>query len=234
MLEKLEAVYAHFKEIELLLSSPEVASDVKRFTKLNKEYRDLEEIVQSYFEYKNCYHRIAEARDILKNEKDKELRDMAREELDELEPKQTALEETIRIQLLPKDPEDAKPAVVEIRAGTGGDEAGIFAGYLFRMYQRYCDDMRWPISVVDETEGTAGGYSKIIFEVPHPGTYGVLKYESGVHRVQRVPATENQGRIHTSAVSVVVMPEAEEVDVQLNPADVKWKPAEAVVRADRM
>jgi len=223
MLEKLEAVYAHFKEIELLLSSPEVASDVKRFTKLNKEYRDLEEIVQSYFEYKNCYHRIVEARDILKNEKDKELRDMAREELDELEPKQTALEETIRIQLLPKDPEDAKPAVVEIRAGTGGDEAGIFAGDLFRMYQRYCDDMRWPISVVDETEGTAGGYSKIIFEVPHPGTYGVLKYESGVHRVQRVPATESQGRIHTSAVSVVVMPEAEEVDVQLNPADVKME-----------
>lgn len=223
MLEKLEAVYAHFKEIELLLSSPEVASDVKRFTKLNKEYRDLEEIVQTYFEYKNCVHRIAEARDILKNEKDKELRDMAKEELDELEPLQIELEERIRIQLLPKDPEDAKPAVVEIRAGTGGDEAGIFAGDLFRMYQRYCDGLGWPISVVDETEGTAGGYSKIIFEVPHPGTYGVLKYESGVHRVQRVPATESQGRIHTSAVSVVVMPEAEEVDVQLNPADVKME-----------
>jgi len=127
------------------------------------------------------------------------------------------LEEVIRIQLLPKDPEDAKPAVVEIRAGSGGDEAGIFAGDLFRMYQRYCENQGWKINVVDETEGTAGGYSKVIFEVPNVGTYGILKYESGVHRVQRVPATESQGRIHTSAVSVVVMPEADEVDVKLNP-----------------
>lgn len=223
MLEKLEAVYAHFKEIELLLSSPEISSDIQRFTKLNKEYRDLEEIVESYFEYKNLFHRIVEAKDILKNEKDRELRDMAKEELDELEPKLGPLEEVIRIQLLPKDPEDAKPAVVEIRAGTGGDEAGIFAGDLFRMYQRYCENQGWKINVVDETEGTAGGYSKVIFEVPNIGTYGILKYESGVHRVQRVPATESQGRIHTSAVSVVVMPEADEVDVKLNPADVKME-----------
>lgn len=223
MLEKLEAVYAHFKEIELLLSSPEISSDVQRFTKLNKEYRDLEEIVESYFEYKNLFQRIDEAKDILKNEKDRELRNMAKDELDELEPKMPPLEEVIRIQLLPKDPEDAKPAVVEIRAGTGGDEAGIFAGDLFRMYQRYCENQGWKIVVVDETEGTAGGYSKVIFEVPNTGTYGILKYESGVHRVQRVPATESQGRIHTSAVSVVVMPEADEVDVQLNPADVKME-----------
>ena len=223
MLEKLEAVYAHFKEIELLLSSPEISGDVQRFTKLNKEYRDLEEIVESYFEYKNLFQRIDEAKDILKNEKDRELRNMAKDELDELEPKMPPLEEVIRIQLLPKDPEDAKPAVVEIRAGTGGDEAGIFAGDLFRMYQRYCENQGWKIVVVDETEGTAGGYSKVIFEVPNTGTYGILKYESGVHRVQRVPATESQGRIHTSAVSVVVMPEADEVDVQLNPADVKME-----------
>jgi len=223
MLEKLEAVYAHFKEIELLLSSPEISSDVQRFTKLNKEYRDLEEIVESYFEYKNLFQRIDEAKDILKNEKDRELRNMAKDEIDELEPKMPPLEEVIRIQLLPKDPEDAKPAVVEIRAGTGGDEAGIFAGDLFRMYQRYCENQGWKIVVVDETEGTAGGYSKVIFEVPNIGTYGILKYESGVHRVQRVPATESQGRIHTSAVSVVVMPEADEVDVQLNPADVKME-----------
>lgn len=223
MLEKLEAVYAHFKEIELLLSSPEISSDVQRFTKLNKEYRDLEEIVESYFEYKNLFQRIDEAKDILKNEKDRELRNMAKDELDELEPKMPPLEEVIRIQLLPKDPEDAKPAVVEIRAGTGGDEAGIFAGDLFRMYQRYCENQGWKIVIVDETEGTAGGYSKVIFEVPNIGTYGILKYESGVHRVQRVPATESQGRIHTSAVSVVVMPEADEVDVQLNPADVKME-----------
>ena len=140
MLEKLEAVYAHFKEIELLLSSPEISGDVQRFTKLNKEYRDLEEIVESYFEYKNLFQRIDEAKDILKNEKDRELRNMAKDELDELEPKMPPLEEVIRIQLLPKDPEDAKPAVVEIRAGTGGDEAGIFAGDLFRMYQRYCEN----------------------------------------------------------------------------------------------
>jgi peptide chain release factor 1 len=223
MLEKLEAVYAHFKEIELLLSSPEISSDVQRFTKLNKEYRDLEEIVESYFQYKNLFQRIDEAKDILKNEKDRELRNMAKDELDELEPKTPLLEEVIRIQLLPKDPEDAKPAVVEIRAGTGGDEAGIFAGDLFRMYQRYCENQGWKIIVVDETEGSAGGYSKVIFEVPNTGTYGILKYESGVHRVQRVPATESQGRIHTSAVSVVVMPEADEVDVQLNPADVKME-----------
>ena len=223
MLEKLEAVYAHFKEIELLLSSPEISSDVQRFTKLNKEYRELEEIVESYFEYKNLFQRIDEAKDILKNEKDREVRNMAKDELDELEPKMPPLEEVIRIQLLPKDPEDAKPAVVEIRAGTGGDEAGIFAGDLFRMYQRYCENQGWKIVVVDETEGTAGGYSKVIFEVPNTGTYGILKYESGVHRVQRVPATESQGRIHTSAVSVVVMPEADEVDVQLNPADVKME-----------
>ena len=223
MLEKLEAVYAHFKEIELLLSSPEISSDIQRFTKLNKEYRDLEEIVESYFEYKNLFHRIVEAKDILKNEKDRELRDMAKEELEELEPKLEPLEEVIRIQLLPKDPEDAKPAVVEIRAGSGGDEAGIFAGDLFRMYQRYCENQGWKINVVDETEGTAGGYSKVIFEVPNVGTYGILKYESGVHRVQRVPATESQGRIHTSAVSVVVMPEADEVDAKLNPADVKME-----------
>jgi peptide chain release factor 1 len=223
MLEKLEAVYAHFKEIELLLSSPEISSDVQRFTKLNKEYRDLEEIVESYFEYKNLSQRIDEAKDILKNEKDRELRNMAKDELDELEPKIPLLEEVIRIQLLPKDSEDAKPAVVEIRAGTGGDEAGMFAGDLFRMYQRYCENQGWKIVVVEETEGSAGGYSKVIFEVPNTGTYGILKYESGVHRVQRVPATESQGRIHTSAVSVVVMPEADEVDVQLNPADVKME-----------
>ncbi|MFN5888986.1 MAG: peptide chain release factor 1 [Bacteroidota bacterium] len=225
MLEKLEAVYAKFKEIELLLSSPEVASDVKRFTKLNKEYKDLEEVVASYHEYKKWYYGIQEAREILKSEKDKELRDMAKEELELLESQEKELEEKIRIQLLPKDPEDAKPAVVEIRSGTGGDEASIFAGDLYRMYQRYCDARGWRINVVEENEGTMGGYSKVVFEVEEPGSYGVLKYESGVHRVQRVPATESQGRIHTSAASVVVMPEAEEVDVQLNPADVKMETA---------
>ena len=225
MLEKLEAVYAHFKELELLISSPEVASDIKRFTKLNKEYKDLEEIVQSYFDYKRITQGIEEAREILKNEKDKELRDMAKDELEELESKIGPLEEQIRFQMLPKDPEDAKPCVVEIRSGTGGDEAAIFAGDLLRMYQRYCDKRGWKAQVVEETEGTMGGFSKVLLEVDEPGAYGVLKYESGVHRVQRVPATESQGRIHTSAASVVVMPEAEEVDVQLRDADVKMETA---------
>ncbi len=223
MLSKLEAVHAHYKEIELLLSSPEVSSDMKRFTKLNKEYKDLEEIVESYFEYKRITEGIAEARDILKNEKDKEMRDMAKEELESLEEKIGPLEEKIRFQMLPKDPEDAKNCVIEIRSGTGGDEASIFAGDLYRMYQRYCDKKGWKTEIAEEMEGSMGGYSKIVMEVTEPGAYGALKYESGVHRVQRVPATESQGRIHTSAATVVVMPEAEEVDFQLRDADVKME-----------
>lgn len=225
MLSKLEAVYAHFKELELLISSPEVASDIKRFTKLNKEYKDLEEIVQAYFEYKKIVTGIEEAREMLKGEKDKDLRDMAKEELELLEPQIEPLEEKIRLLMLPKDPEDAKPCVIEIRSGTGGDEASIFAGDLYRMYQRYCDRRGWKTEVVEEMEGSMGGYSKIALEINEVGAYGVLKYESGVHRVQRVPATESQGRIHTSAASVVVMPEAEEVDVQVRDADVKMETA---------
>ncbi len=223
MLSKLEAVHAHYKEIELLLSSSEVSSDMKRFTKLNKEYKDLEEIVNSYFEYKQITEGIAEARDILKNEKDKEMREMAKEELESLEEKIGPLEEKIRFQMLPKDPEDAKNCVIEIRSGTGGDEASIFAGDLYRMYQRYCDKKGWKTEIGEEMEGSMGGYSKIVMEVTEPGAYGALKYESGVHRVQRVPATESQGRIHTSAATVVVMPEAEEVDFQLRDADVKME-----------
>jgi len=221
MLEKLEAVYARYKELELLLSSPEVSADMKRFTKLNKEYRDLEEVVEAYFKYKRIADGILEAREILKNEKDKELKDMAKMELDELEEQQEPLEEEIRILLLPKDPEDAKTCVVEIRAGTGGDEASIFAGDLYRMYKKYCDGKGWKAEIMEEMEGTSGGFSKISFTVDVPGSYGVLKYESGVHRVQRVPQTESQGRVHTSAATVVVMPEADEVDVQLKESDVE-------------
>ncbi len=223
MLEKLEAVYEHFKEIELLLSSPEVSSDMKRFTKLNKEYRDLEEVVQAYFEYKKLVDGMNEARDILKNEKDKEMRDMAKEELDILEERLPILEEEIRILLLPKDPEDEKTCVVEIRAGAGGDEAGIFAGDLYRMYLKFCDHKEWKTDLIEDMEGTSGGYSRVSFSIEQPGAYGIMKYESGVHRVQRVPATESQGRIHTSAVTVAVMPEAEEVDINFREADVKME-----------
>ena len=223
MLDKLEAVYEHFKQIELLLSSPEVSSDMKRFTKLNKEYRDLEEVVQAYFEYKKLVDGMTEARDILKNEKDKEMRDMAKEELDILEERLPILEEEIRILLLPKDPEDEKTCVVEIRAGAGGDEAGIFAGDLYRMYLKFCDRKEWKTDLIEDMEGTSGGYSRVSFSIEQPGAYGIMKYESGVHRVQRVPATESQGRIHTSAVTVAVMPEAEEVDINFREADVKME-----------
>lgn len=223
MLDKLEAVYEHFKEIELLLSSPEVSSDMKRFTKLNKEYRDLEEVVQAYFEYKKLVDGMNEARDILKNEKDKEMRDMAKDELDILEERLPILEEEIRILLLPKDPEDEKTCVVEIRAGAGGDEAGIFAGDLYRMYLKFCDRKEWKTDLIEDMEGTSGGYSRVSFSIEQPGAYGIMKYESGVHRVQRVPATESQGRIHTSAVTVAVMPEAEEVDINFREADVKME-----------
>ncbi len=223
MLDKLEAVYAHFKELELLLSSPEVSSDIKRFTKLNKEYRDLEAVVQAYFEYKKVMEGIAEAKDILQNEKDKELKDMAKEELDMLEEKVAPMEEEIRLLLLPQDPEDAKTCVVEIRAGTGGDEACIFAGDVYRMYSKFCSSKGWSTEVMEEMEGSNGGFSKISFAINVPGSYGIMKYESGVHRVQRVPLTESQGRVHTSAITVAVMPEADEVDVNFREADVKME-----------
>ena len=196
---------------------------MKRFTKLNKEYRDLEEVVEAYFEYKKLVDGMTEARDILKNEKDREMRDMAKEELDILEERLPVLEEEIRILLLPKDPEDEKTCVVEIRAGAGGDEAGIFAGDLYRMYLKFCDRKEWKTDLIEDMEGTSGGYSRVSFSIEQPGAYGIMKYESGVHRVQRVPATESQGRIHTSAVTVAVMPEAEEVDINFREADVKME-----------
>ena len=223
MLSKLEAIYAHYKELELLISSPEIVSDRNKFMKLNKEYSDLEEIVGAYFKYKNAIDSIEEAKEILKNEKDKELKEFAKEELEINDQLITELSEQIRILLLPKDPEDAKTCIVEIRAGTGGDEASIFVGDLYRMYLKYCDRKNWKTELLEEMEGSTGGYSKISFSVNNPGTYGILKYESGVHRVQRVPQTESQGRIHTSAATVAVMPEAEEVDLNFREADVKME-----------
>lgn len=223
MLEKLEAIYERFKDLELLISSAEVVADTRRFTQLNKEYRGLQEIVESYYKYKTLYNTASDAKEMLKSEKDKETRDFLKEEYDSATEQLKELDEIIRVQLLPKDPEDDKPAVVEIRSGTGGDEASIFVGDLYRMYTRYCESKGWKVNTVEFVEGTKGGYSKIAFEVEKEGSYGILKYESGVHRVQRVPATESQGRVHTSAASVVVMPEAEEVDVEVRDADVKME-----------
>lgn len=223
MLDKLEAIKRRWEDLEISLGDPNAISDMKRFAKLNKDYRDLTPIVEKYKEYKNLIDNLENAKDILKNEKDAEMREMAKGEIDELSPMKEEMETEIRIMLIPKDPEDSKNAQVEIRAGTGGDEASIFAGDLYRMYTRYCDDRGWKTEVVDFTEGTMGGYKEIVFEVQAENAYGTLKFESGVHRVQRVPATETQGRVHTSAATVVVLPEAEDVDVEINPADVEMQ-----------
>lgn len=223
LLNRLEAIRARFDEVEKLLSDPSVISDMNRFRKLNKEYKDLQSVVEAHTQYRTTLLNIREAREILKSESDAAFREMAQDELNEAEGRQASLEEEIRILLIPKDPEDDKNAVLEVRSGTGGDEAAIFAGDIARMYQRYCENKGWKVEVVDETEGTMGGFSKIVMEVSGEGVYGILKYESGVHRVQRVPLTETQGRVHTSAATVVVLPEADEVDVVLNPADIEMQ-----------
>lgn len=220
MLETLEGIHARFKEVELLLSSPEVASDIKQFTKLNKEYSDLKQIVERYFEYKNLIGNLSEAREIIASSEDPEMKEMAREELEELTAKQEPLEEEIKLLLVPKDPEDDKNAMVEIRAGTGGDEASIFAGDLFRMYTKFFDSQGWKYETMEATEGTSGGFKEIIIKVEGNEIFGTLKFEAGVHRVQRVPETETQGRVHTSAATVAVLPEVEEIDLKINPADV--------------
>ena len=223
LIARLDAINARYAEVELLLSDPSVIGDMNRFRKLNKEYKDLQPITEARLKYRSAVDSIREAKEILKNESDAAFREMAQDELNDSEQKKLDLEEEIRILLIPKDPEDDKNAVLEVRAGTGGDEASIFAGDLTRMYQRYCEGKGWKIEVVDETEGTMGGFSKIVMEVSGEGVYGILKYESGVHRVQRVPLTETQGRVHTSAATVVVLPEADEVDVVLNPADIEMQ-----------
>jgi len=220
MLETLEGIHARFKEVELLLSSPEVASDIKQFTKLNKEYSDLKLIVERYFEYKNLIGNLSEAQEIIEDSDDPEMKEMARDELEELTAKQGPLEEEIKMLLVPKDPEDDKNAMVEIRAGTGGDEASIFAGDLFRMYTRFFDTQGWKYETIEATEGTSGGYKEIILKVEGNEIFGTLKFEAGVHRVQRVPETETQGRVHTSAATVAVLPEVEEIDLKINPADI--------------
>jgi peptide chain release factor 1 len=221
ILEKLEAVSLKFYEIEQQLTNPDVISDMKRFVALNKEYRSLEPLVAAFKEFQNTLSNLKDAREILNNEKDEEMREMAKLEIDTLEPRIGELEEEIRVLLLPKDPQDERNAIMEIRAGTGGDEASIFAGDLFRMYSKFFETRRWKVEVTSFSEGTVGGYKEIIMNISGDGVYGILKYESGVHRVQRVPQTETQGRVHTSAASVVVLPEADEFDVQINMNDIR-------------
>jgi peptide chain release factor 1 len=221
VLDKLAAIKRRWEEVEQKLSDPKVIGNMSEFKKFNKEYKDLTEVVNAYHEYKNVVENIDFNKGILATEKDEEMREMAKMDLDELSAKKDKMEDQIRQMLIPKDPEDAKNVVMEIRAGTGGDEASIFAGDLFRMYSRYCERIGLKLEVVDSNDGTMGGFKEIIFNVTGDNAYGILKFEAGVHRVQRVPETETQGRVHTSAATVMVMPEADEVDVVINPADLE-------------
>jgi peptide chain release factor 1 len=225
MLDKLNAIKQRFDEVNDLIIQPDIIADQKRYVKLNREYKTLKEIVDAREEYLTLTANIDEAREILANEKDAEMKEMAKMELEEAEPKLEELKEKVRVMLIPKDPEDEKNAILEIRAGTGGDEASLFAGDLYRMYSRYIDGKGWKMEVLNVTEGTVGGYKDLSIEVSGEEVYGTLKYESGVHRVQRVPDTESQGRVHTSAATVAVLPEAEDVDVELNPADIEMQTA---------
>ncbi len=221
MLEKLQIVKQRFDEVSDLIIQPDIISDQKRYIELNKEYKDLRILMDKREAYLTARERIEEAEEIIKDGSDPEMVDMAKMQLDEANAKIPQLEEEIKFLLVPKDPEDAKNAVMEIRAGTGGDEASIFAGDLYRMYTKYCESKGWRTSVVDFSEGTSGGYKEIQFEIEGDDVYGTLKFEAGVHRVQRVPQTETQGRVHTSAATVMVFPEAEEFDVEIDPKDVR-------------
>lgn len=221
MLEKLEAIHQRYLEIQQQMNDPEIISDMKRYIKLSKDFKDLQPIIDAYIKYENILSNISNAKEILNTEKDEDFRAMAKEELNQLSEEKDKLEEEIRFLLVPADPQDGKNAIVEIRAGTGGDEASIFAGDLYRMYLKYCENKKWKVELVDYTEGTVGGFKEVIFNVSGDNVYGQLKYESGVHRVQRVPQTETQGRVHTSAASVVVLPEAEEFDVEIKPSDIR-------------
>lgn len=221
ILDKLEGVKKRFEEVGRLLTEPDIMDDMKKYIQLNKEYKELGPVINAYVEYKNTLSNIDSAKSILAEEKDEEMREMAKAELDELSGKVGDMEERLKILLLPADPQDSKNAILEIRAGTGGDEASIFAGDLFRLYSKFCEQKGWKMEISSLTEGTAGGFKEIIINVKGDGVYGILKYESGVHRVQRVPQTETQGRIHTSAATVVVLPEAEEFDIEVKQEDIR-------------
>lgn len=225
MTEKLEDIRLRFEEVGQLLAQPETVRDMKKYSQLSKEYRDLEKVVIKYNALKEARKHLQQAKEVLDKEKDPEMRDFAKMEIDELQTKIETLDDALKELLIPKDPNDDKNVILEIRAGTGGDEAAIFAGDLWRMYQRFCDRKGLKMSVVDVTEGTAGGYKEVISSVTGEGAYGLLKFESGVHRVQRVPETEQMGRVHTSAASVVVLPEVEDVEIEINPADIEVQTA---------
>ena len=221
MIEKLHIIQQRFDEVSDLIIQPDIIADQKRYVQLNKEYKDLSNLVAKIKSYKTLLSNLEEAEQLLKEEKDEEMLAMAKMEVEEAKESIPALEEEIKFLLIPKDPEDAKNVVIEIRAGTGGDEASIFAGDLYRMYTKYCQSKKWKVSFVDSSEGTAGGFKEVIFEVSGEDVYGTMKYESGVHRVQRVPQTETQGRVHTSAATVMVLPEAEEFDVEIDMNEVR-------------
>lgn len=221
MIDKLQAIKHRFEEVGQLLVQPDTMTDMNKYSKLNKEYKDLEKIVLKYDDYSNVLANFDSTKKLLSTEKDPEFREMVKLELDELEERRDKLEDELKKMLIPKDPNDSKNVILEIRAGTGGDEAGIFAGDIFRMYQRFAEKQGWKMNVLDLTEGTSGGYKEIISTISGEDVYGMMKFESGVHRVQRVPATETQGRIHTSAASVAVLPEMDEVEVEVNMNDVR-------------
>ncbi len=221
MLEKLESIKDRFEDLKQKLSDPELMQDMKAYKKLSKEYKDLEQIVNESERYKNILSNLQHTKELLNSEKDPEMREMAREELSSLEKEKEDSEEKIKQLLIPKDPNDTKNVMLEIRAGTGGDEASIFAGDLFNMYTRFCESKGWQTDVLSASEGTVGGFKEIIMSVSGEEVYGTLKYESGVHRVQRVPKTESQGRVHTSAATVAVIPEAEEVDIEIKDDDIR-------------
>jgi len=221
MLEKIEIIKQRFDEVSDLIIQPDIISDQKRYIKISKEYKDLKKILDLGQLYKTVMSNIEEAQEIIADGSDSEMVEMAKIELEEAKGQLPKLEEEIKVLLIPKDPEDAKNIVVEVRAGTGGDEASIFAGDLHRMYTKYCESKGWKVEVVDFNEGTSGGYKEIIFEVFGTDVYGTMKFEAGVHRVQRVPQTETQGRVHTSAASVIVLPEAEEFDLELDMSEVR-------------
>ena len=221
IIEKIDGLKEKFQSLQKELASPDVISDMKRYVQLNREYKELEPVISAGEKYRKLVGEYEMAKDVISNEKDEDLKELARESLAEVEPQLPKMEEEIKLLLIPKDPQDSKNAIVEIRGGTGGDESAIFAGDLFRMYSKYIEKKGWRMEVTSQSEGAAGGFKEIIFKVMGEGVYGVLKYESGVHRVQRVPQTETQGRVHTSAASVAVLPEAEEFDIELNMNDIR-------------
>ncbi|MCX6272106.1 MAG: peptide chain release factor 1 [Bacteroidetes bacterium] len=221
LLEKLQVLFQRWEEIGRLITDPDVMADMKNYIRLSKDYKELQPVIDAYRQYNTIINHIESARDVLYNEKDEEMKAFAKEELESLNLQKEQLEEDVRLMLIPADPQDSKNAVVEVRAGTGGDEASLFAGDLYRLYTRYCEKRGWKVEMVSYTEGTVGGFKEVIFEVKGDNVYGQLKYESGVHRVQRIPTTETQGRIHTSAATIVVLPEADEFDVEIKPSDIK-------------